>query len=90
MCNHLQRLVELGNDHDAREPSSPAKVAFQFTSAAASRWMLALTGAVADSRKQVQEIRRWMRFMMASEWMVLHCCRGYKTTGMSQPAWPAG
>jgi hypothetical protein len=58
MCVQLQRLVELANDHDPRDSSGLAKLAFQFTSASASREMPALSGAAADSWRQVQESRK--------------------------------
>ncbi|KAI5003027.1 hypothetical protein ZWY2020_027677 [Hordeum vulgare] len=51
ICVHLQRLVELAIDHDPRDSSAPSKLAFQFTSASASRRMSALTGTVAHSRR---------------------------------------
>jgi hypothetical protein len=58
MCVQLQRLVELAIDHDPRDSSALAKLAFQFTSASASREMPGLAGAATDSWRQVQESRK--------------------------------
>lgn len=69
MYVHLQRLAELAIDHDPKESSALAKLAFHFTSASASRRLSALTGVTAHSRRQVQESRRKQCFMMAwYEW----------------------
>jgi hypothetical protein len=70
MCIQWQGLVELASNQELRDPSALAKLVFQFTSALASRRMLAFAGAmVAQSRRQVKEWRRrprgWSFFMMA-------------------------
>jgi hypothetical protein len=69
MCIQWQRLLELANDHELSDSPAPAKLAFQFTRASASRWVSELTGVtMAQSRRQVQDSRRC--FMLAWAWTV--------------------